>query len=124
MRLLARNKVKFYYCLYQGNQLILNEDGSSCGEYKLVYSDPQRALGNISSAQGQAQVEQFGSNLNYDKVIVYEDPNCPIDENTVLFIDKEPEFDEDGNPMFDYVVTRVAKSLNSVSYAVSKVKVG
>ena len=40
----------------------------------------------------------------------------------MLFIDKAPEF-KDGKPTFDYTVRRVAKSLNAISYAVSKVKV-
>ena len=48
---------------------------------------------------------------------------CYLDENTVLFIDKEPEFDNAGKPIYDYTVRRVAKSLNFISYAVSKVKV-
>ena len=56
-------------------------------------------------------------------MIVTDDLSCPIDENTVLFIDKEPEYDDNGNPLYDYIVKRVAKSLNSISYAVSKVTV-
>ena len=68
-------------------------------------------------------VEQFGNFISYDKVIVTDDLTCPIDENTVLFIDKSPEYDDDGNPLYDYIVKRVARSLNSISYAVSKVTV-
>ena len=64
----------------------------------------------------------FGNLESYDKVIITDDMDCPIDENTVLFIDKDPEF-KDGKPTFDYTVRRVAKSLNTISYAVSKVKV-
>lgn len=59
----------------------------------------------------------------YDKVLITDDTNCPIDENTLLFVDKEPEFGNDGNPLCDYRVRRVAKSLNSISYAISKVTV-
>ena len=47
---------------------------------------------------------------------------CPIDENTVLFVDKEPEYDADGTPIYDYFVRRVAKSLNCISIAIAKVK--
>ena len=56
-------------------------------------------------------------------MIVTDDLLCPIDENTVLFIDKEPGYTEDGTPLYDYIVKRVARSLNSISYAVSKVSV-
>lgn len=37
-------------------------------------------------------------------MIVTDDLSCPIDENTVLFIDKEPQYDEDGKPLYDYMV--------------------
>lgn len=49
--------------------------------------------------------------------------SCPIEETTVLFIDKKPEYDAEGNPLFDYVVKRVAKSLNVIAYAVKRVDV-
>ena len=48
--------------------------------------------------------------------------SCPISEDTVLFVDKEPEYDGE-KPLYDYVVKRVAKSLNSISIAISKVNV-
>jgi hypothetical protein len=78
---------------------------------------------NISTAIGVSEVEQFGKDLKYDKVIVLDDIDCPIDENSVLFVDKLPESDDEGNLLFDYIVKRVAKSLNSVSIAISKVAV-
>ena len=56
-------------------------------------------------------------------VIVTDDIDCPMDENSVLFVDKKPEFDSDGNPIFDYIVKKVARSLNFASYAISKVNV-
>ena len=51
-----------------------------------------------------------------------DDINCPIAEDTVLFVDKKPEYDGE-KPMYDYIVKRVAKSLNSISIAISKVNV-
>lgn len=77
---------------------------------------------NISPAAGYAQIQQFGQFISYDKVIITDDMTCPIDENTVLFIDKKPEY-KDGRPLYDYVVKQIAKSLNLVSIAVSKVNV-
>jgi len=56
-------------------------------------------------------------------VIVTDDLTCPIDENSVLFVDKLPEYSEDGTPLYDYVVKRVAKSLNAIAYAIQKVNV-
>lgn len=123
MKIMERNKSSFFYLLYAGKEQATNEDGDETGEKKVIYADPVAMRANVSAATGYAQTEQFGNFITYDKVIVTDDMSCPIDENSVLFLDKEPEFDEKGNPLFDYRVKRVAKSLNSISIAVSKVTV-
>ena len=123
MRCMERNKRTFWYCLYDRKEPIVDEDGNETGEEQIVYKPAQSLRANISAASGSSQVEQFGNLAGYDKVIVLDDTSCPIDENTVLFIDKEPEYDEDGKPLYDYMVKRVAKSLNSVSVAATKVSV-
>lgn len=123
MKTLKRNQTSFWYLLYDRKEPIKDEYGNESGETKVVYQAAVAAQANISAATGSAQVEQFGNYAGYDKVIVTDDLSCPIDENSVLFIDKEPEYDEDGTPLYDYIVKRVARSLNSVSYAVSKVSV-
>ncbi len=123
MRILERNKSTFYYLLYTGKTPVLDDEGYETGEQDVEYGEPVEMRANVSAATGQSQVEQFGNLENYDKVIVTDDMTCPINENTVLFIDKEPSYDKQGKPQFDYTVKRVAKSLNSISIAVSKVKV-
>lgn len=121
MKIMERNKTPFYYLLYEGKREITDSEGYETGEKTLVYSTPVLMRANVSPATGYAQTEQFGNFINYDKVIVTDDLNCPIDENSVLFLDKLPEYDADGRPLYDYTVRRVARSLNSVSIAVSKV---
>lgn len=123
MKVLERNKSSFWYLLYEGKTPIQDEDGNETGESKVSYKAAVSMRANVSAASGSAQVEQFGSFVSYDKVIVTDDLSCPIDENTVLFVDKQPVYANDGTPLYDYVVKRVAKSLNSISYAVSKVTV-
>lgn len=120
MRIMERNKTAFYYCLYAGETQNLDENGYETGEKTVKYSPAVKIRANISPATGSAQVEQFGNLASYDKVIVTDDVNCPIDENTVLFIDSAPTY-KDGLPQYDYTVWRVARSLNSVSIAVRKV---
>lgn len=122
MKCLERNKVKFYYCLYQGYTDILDSDGNPTLEKKITYSTPVEMYANISPARGEAEMTTFGTLLDYDKTIITDDMSCPIDENSILFIDKEPSTDAKGNYVYDYIVKRVAKSLNSISYAVQKVK--
>lgn len=122
MRTMRINKSPFYYCLYSDTELTYDEYGNENGT-RVIYDAPVKMNANISQATGQSNTEQFGNLENYDKVIVTDDLECPIDENSVLFIDKEPEYSLDGDPMYDYTVRRVAKSINSVSIAVRKVNV-
>ena len=145
MKALKRNQKTFYYCLFSEKIPIIDEYGNETGESIVIYADPVPMKANISQATGQSNTEQFGNLENYDKVIVTDDLRCPIDENSVLFIDKEPEFTEGvtidyqqsdtlfgentatpvtvQTPVYDYTVRRVAKSLNSISIAVKKVSV-
>lgn len=123
MRVMERNKSAYWYLLYDRKEPVKNEEGHETGDTRVVYKEAVKRRDNVSAATGSAQVEQFGNFISYDKVIVTDDLTCPIDENTVLFIDKSPEYDDDGNPLYDYIVKRVARSLNSISYAVSKVTV-
>ena len=122
MNTLKRNQRTFYYCLYEDKETSYDEYGNEAGE-RVIYAEPVEMKANISQATGQSNTEQFGNLESYDKVIVTDWMECPIDENSVLFIDKEPEYSLEDNPMFDYIVRRVAKSLNSVSIAVKKVNV-
>lgn len=116
------NKTAFWYCLYTGSQMLTDSDGYKTGEKKLAYSEPVKMEANISAAKGNSEAEMFGTNLEYSRVIVTCDMDCPIDENTVLFVDKAPAFDAAMNPVFDYVVKRVARSLNVISIAIAKVR--
>ena len=148
MRDLKRNQTEFWYCLLIPNtqEAIVDEYGNETGELIPSYKKAVSMRANISPATGQNQVEQFGNLDSYDKVIVTCDMSCPIDENSVLFIDKRPEYTEvqtheiiEGQalyaddeivektyelPKYNYIVKRVAKSLNGISIAVRKVDVG
>ena len=123
MRTLARNKRPFVYCLYAGKDPIYDEWGNETGEYKVSYAAPVCEMANISPATGVSRVEQFGDLERYDKVLVMSDVHTPITDTTVLFVDKPYEEDEEGMPIYDYIVRRVARSLNFVSIAISKVEV-
>lgn len=123
MRLMEKYKSTFWYLLYDSKEPVLDEYGNLTSDTKVIYQDAVEFRANVSAAAGSSQVEQFGNLADYDKVILTDDTTCPIDENSVLFLDKEPEYDADGNPLYDYQVKRVAKSKNFISYAVSKVSV-
>ena len=125
MRCMVRNKSKFYYASYIGETEIIDEYGNATGEYQISYGNPREYRGNISAAQGEMQSRQFGESESYDKVIVLDDINAPINEHSILWVDTLPLLNEDGTTKtpHDYVVKRVAKSLNGVSIAIRKVSV-
>ena len=133
MKTMERNKTAFWYALYQGTEPILDEYGNRTGEYDIIRSNPKKFRANISAAKGETSTRQFGESEEYDKVIVMGTDAPPIDEYTVLWIDRVPRLDENGAPVLDengetavphdYIVKKTAKSLNSVSVAVSKVNV-
>lgn len=148
MRGLERDKRTFWYCTMDPEirHMIVDENGNETGEIVPHYETATAMRASVSPATGQSQSEQFGNLDNYDKVIVIFDMSCPIDENTVLFVDHEPSYSEvtayeivQGQtaaaddeiepvtyllPKNDYIVKRVARSLNVISIAVQKVEVG
>lgn len=118
MRTLKRNKQKVFYALYNGVQELTDASGNYTGEYAPSYGTPVEIRVNVSAAKGTADVEQFGIDTPYSKTIVTDDMACPIAEDTVLWIGKTPT---DGE--HNYVVVCVAKSINSITYAVREVDV-
>lgn len=122
MKTLERNKQTFYYATYSETTMGYDEDGFMTFENASGYSKWTAFRANISPARGESTAELFGSDIDYDKVIITDDLNCPIDENSVLAIDMTVEGNTDVTT-YDYVVKKVAKSLNFIQYAVKKVKV-
>ena len=158
MKCLQRNKSLLYYALYSGKTAVEDENGNKTGEYEVSYYSPVPLRANISAARGTADLEEFGINLNYSKTIVIDDPLCPIDEHSVLwlgFTSEVPYYDStsyywEGNIVqksgvfyrakgyvtpgnwdstkwaiipYNFVVVSVARSINSVKYAIREVDV-
>lgn len=125
MRCMVKNMRDFYYATYKDKIELTDEYGNNSGEYEVIYSNPVKSKGNISSAQGEVQNRQFGDSESYDKVIALSNVDVPIDEHSILWVDTLPSLNDDGttNTPYDYIVKKVARSLNSVSIAISKVDV-
>lgn len=121
MLLMRRNKKSFYYALYERKEPVTDEYGNQTGEYRIVYSDPILEHGNISPGSGDAQNEIFGTEVKYSRVIALDDINCPIDENSVIFVDVTPTKNADGEYNNDYVVKAIAPSINNLLIAIEKV---
>lgn len=124
MRCLKRNKVSFYYANIIGSEEVTDDNGYKTGETRLIYDKPKELTANISVAQGEVVFQLFGGNESYDKIIVSDDVNIPINEYSALWIDTVPLFDEISKEVItpnDYIVKKIARSLNSISIAVSRV---
>ena len=133
MRCLLRNKVRFFYALYDKKEEIIDEYGNLTGEYSVTHGNPVECYGNVSAARGEMVPCLFGENEVYDKILVLDNASPKIDEYTVLWVDTIPKINKDGSlsknsegetdTPYDYIVKKVARSLNSVSIAIRKVDV-
>jgi hypothetical protein len=118
MRDLARNLSLVRFKTYKGETEIINKQGFPSGNFAPVYSDIQTARLCVSANKGTSETSQYGTLLDYDRVMTTSDVNCPINEDSVLWLDGAST-DEPWN----YIVKRRSQSLNGVSYAVKKVTV-
>ena len=124
MRSLNRNKMDFWYANYQGKEEIL-KNGKRTGQYKVLYYNPVKISENLSAARGSLDNELFGIQTDYDRTITSCNRDFDISESSVLWIEKTPEVASDGSTdtPWDYVVVKVARSINSVTVAIRKVSV-
>ena len=136
MRCSTRNKQPFWYAKQTEVEVGYDEYGNQCSTYA-TYGKPVKAYGNISPAKGKVVERQYGDDDLYDKTIVLEDRDTPIDEYTVLWIDITPSLNADGTLTIDpatglmltpwnYVVRKVGRGLpifGGCTLAVSKVSV-
>lgn len=126
MHTLNRNKQDLWYALKTGDEEVRDENGLLTGEHRITYGDPvhRRMSMSISSgannlgSQGMVTLDPFGITTAYTHRLVTEDKNCPINEESLIWIGKTPE---DGEHNFK--VVRVARSLNHIIYYVKEVDV-
>lgn len=116
MRTLRRNKRTLYYATYRGREQLVDANGNKTGEYAEKYNDPVELKANYSASSGSASEDVFGIGSNYSKTMVVEDVNCPIDEQTIVWIDKPT------TEKHNFVVARKAVSVNATMYALVEVK--
>lgn len=144
MRCLKRNKRSFSYALFIGKYPIMDDDHNYTGENVMAYRAAVTPKANFTPASGSSTIEQFGNVQDYDRVIITDDLDCPIDENSIIWIDKIPVITETFSPVvpdeglspddalypaetaygyenYNYVVKHIARGLYSVAYAISKV---
>lgn len=125
MRCLEKNKRSLIVLNYKGKQPVLDSDGYKTGEEQITYAKAIRFKANISGAKGGTAVEVFGTDLDYDKsftLSVKEFKALKITDNSVFFIDVKPQYEDNGYPLYDYRVKRIAETLNEVVIALERVR--
>ena len=132
MRSMTRNRQEFYYADLVSVGMSQDADGNYVEEV-LTYSDPIKKEGVITAANGEAQTQLFGANEIYDKVITLNLGENYLEIGSILWVDVEVALDENGHlakdeagnviTPYNYIVVKVANSLNFVNVAIRKVDV-
>ena len=105
-----------------------------------VYEKPIMILLTVSSQSGTPEEISSGLILNYDRYITYYKPRLPTkvefqpEEGMVLWVDREPQLDDDGNVSLtengeaivppDYVLKKILDSQKSLvaRFGISKIQ--
>ena len=122
MRELERNKQQIYYALL--NSVVEATDSSNykTGEMVKTYATPVPFRINVSPERGNAEREGFGIDTTYSRTMTTADMDCPIDEETLLWIGIQPSTSTVSHIPHNYYVVRKAQSLHDIVYAIREVK--
>lgn len=125
MRALRKNKQTLYYALYDREIVEYDEEGNETGDPVKQYEKPIKFKANTAPNKGNAYAQPFGLDLDYTKAVLTTD-KLPIKEGTLIWHETEPPITANDGSTADYMVVRVAKSLNNITvYALkSRVKNG
>lgn len=116
MRVVRRNRRPVAYAFYQGVTDVVNDDGEYTGEHEISYSEPVKALMNVSGGRGQANINLFGIGSSSMRTIVTEDLETPFSEETVFWVERDPDTEP-----FDYRVVNISRTVNQVVIAIDEV---
>ena len=135
MRTLSKNKQTMKYALYQEEIIIYETDND--GNIVYVEVDGEMVPIEVSRKSGYSEPVEFKANINtsgsgdvadaewgidksdYNAVIVANKGVFPFDEQTLIFHNSEPLFDELGAlkpESADYHIVAIRPSLNQVKY--------
>ena len=129
MRTLRRNKTKLWYSLYKGKEVayLKDENGQiifedidgeqvpiETGYNPPTYQAPVEFGGYIQFSGGEGEAESFGVSADsYSHILIMRKDEIPIDETSLIFKAEPQTVSEE---TADFKVTRVAESLNFVTY--------
>lgn len=117
MQSLGINQQQIYYAMYSSSVDATTSGGLKTGGKEKTYHSAVSMWANVSPQRGSADFEPFGTALDYDRTMVTTDMDCPIDEQSILWVDRTAQASVPHN----YIVRKVAKSINSITYAIKEV---
>lgn len=115
MRSVQRNKQPIWYALRLSSTEVIDEYGNATGEFVEQYSVPMKLNINVGVPKGQITLERFGLNDNYTRVLATTDMNCPLQEDSILWI---------GIPATErnnYVVKKIMPTINQLLIGLEEV---
>ena len=118
MRTLKRNKRPVAYAFYHGVTELTDSDGNLTGEYSVQYTEPVKALMNVSGGRGQADIAMFGLTQTFGRTATTEDLDVDWNTETVMWIETDPDTEP-----FDYRVVAVSRTINQVVIALAELDV-
>ena len=141
MRSLKKNQQQLWYSTYADQITIYERDENG----EIVYVDEEKTIPKIiaeragynkpvsfcvsvSAGKGTAQEEVFGKDIDFTRTISTTDLSLPIDELSLVWIESEPKYLEDGmvdTNSADYkVAVKPARSLNQLMIALKALPKG
>ena len=142
MRSPNKNQQKFWYSTYadqiiiykrdENGEIVYDEiDGEKIPRIKAEragYNKPVFFSANVSAGKGTAQEDVFGKDIDFTRTISTTDLTLPIDELSLVWIESEPKYLEDGTVdpnSADYkVAAKPARSLNQLMIALKALPKG
>lgn len=115
MRSLNRNKKTIYYATVASVTTRYDSYGNETGSPLINYSSPTSIDMVLSGATGNESLQPFGIGPNYSLVAITDIVSCPIDEESILWVNAST------SAAHDFEVVGVAKNFNSIKYALKEV---
>jgi len=122
---MAINETTIWYSnLVRGEKVpILDEHGLKTGDFMMKYTDPvpidvalSESIGlNNLTAQGVAELRSYGVTTNYTHRMITDDMDCPIDEESIIWHERDPG-DNPYDVPYNFKVVRASKTLNYKMY--------
>lgn len=122
MRNLQRDTQKVYIARYESMERAVDESGRLTGKNTVKRSEPVAFWPTVTMATGEAKGAYFGVDLDYDRVLTYDNPSFAVSESDVLWIDANVGDVVNPNP-HDHVVKRVSRKGGYTVIAAKRVEV-